>query len=76
MTACEDCGDEVIRRFCCFHCGLYICPWCWDHVHRCEPGHSRAECWCLRLKGKEKVQFLGRARQLMLEKQRVEMKAK
>ena len=42
---CEDCGDVAEgRRLRCFHCGLLVCGWCWHHVHRCEPGHTRSEC--------------------------------
>jgi hypothetical protein len=44
---CEDehCGDETpYRRFRCWHCGLLVCGWCWNHIHRCEPGHKRSEC--------------------------------
>ena len=44
MTTCEDCSDDCKRRICCFHCGLLVCPWCWHHVHRCEPGHKRQDC--------------------------------
>lgn len=44
MVECEDCGDEVKRRFTCFHCGQYICGWCWNHIHGCGPGHKRSEC--------------------------------
>lgn len=42
---CEDCGERVIgRRKLCWHCGKYVCGWCWGHVHQCEPGHSKKEC--------------------------------
>jgi len=46
MAFCEDedCEDESPRRVLCFHCGLYVCGWCWHHVHGCEPGHKKAEC--------------------------------
>lgn len=46
MTICEDfgCGNECLRRIQCVHCGLYICGWCWHHVHGCEPGHKPKDC--------------------------------
>lgn len=45
MTTCEDCGDEEVkRRTRCHHCDLMVCPWCWHHVHRCEPNHKPEEC--------------------------------
>ena len=49
MKICEDCGDECKRRMRCWHCGLFVCPWCWGHVHRCEPGHKRDECRHLKI---------------------------
>ena len=47
MPDCEDsdCGEEVRRRVLCYHCGLLVCPWCWHHLHGCQPGHTRSECW-------------------------------
>ena len=50
MPKCEDedCGDEVKRRVLCFHCGIRVCGWCWKGIHRCEPGHQRADCRDLR----------------------------
>jgi hypothetical protein len=47
MTECEDCGEECRRRTRCHHCGQLVCPWCWHHVHGCQPNHSREECWDL-----------------------------
>jgi hypothetical protein len=46
MADCEDedCGEESPRRFRCYHCGLFVCGWCWHHVHGCEPGHKKSEC--------------------------------
>lgn len=46
MPECEDdgCGEETRRRVRCFHCGLYVCPWCWHHKHGCGPSHTKAEC--------------------------------
>jgi hypothetical protein len=41
---CERCCDEAKRRILCYHCGHYVCGWCWHHECRCEPGHSRATC--------------------------------
>lgn len=44
---CEDCGDKTEareRRTHCPHCGLKVCRWCWHHVHRCEPNHTKADC--------------------------------
>jgi hypothetical protein len=44
MPDCEECGEEVRRRVWCWHCGRYVCPWCWHHIHGCGPSHTRAEC--------------------------------
>ena len=46
MVVCEDknCEEDCLKRIVCFHCGLKVCPWCWHHIHRCEPGHGKAEC--------------------------------
>lgn len=45
FLACEDCGEDPYgRRIQCVHCGLYICGWCWHHVHGCGPGHATAQC--------------------------------
>ena len=44
MPSCEDCGDDALRRHWCWHCGLKVCPHCWNHIHRCEPGHRLHEC--------------------------------
>lgn len=43
---CEDpdCGELSLRRKRCWHCGLLVCGWCWNHNHACEPGHSQTEC--------------------------------
>lgn len=41
---CEDCGGHERRRVLCFHCGMYVCRWCWNHKHQCQPGHSKQEC--------------------------------
>ena len=49
---CEDCEEEIEegqRRIRCVHCNLLVCGFCWHHFHRCEPGHSRAECWSIHL---------------------------
>lgn len=48
MRECDDCGEETSRRKRCWHCGQFVCPYCWHHVHACEPGHSRVECEDLR----------------------------
>lgn len=41
---CEDCGEPQARRKRCHHCGWLVCRWCWHHVHRCEPSHTKKEC--------------------------------
>lgn len=33
MPKCEDCGEEVKRRFKCPKCLKLICSWCWNHIH-------------------------------------------
>lgn len=50
MVQCEDkkCEEEVRRRVLCYHCGLYVCRWCWHHVHGCEPGHRKEDCRSLK----------------------------
>ena len=47
-STCEDCGDPVERRRTCWHCGRKVCGYCWQHKHRCEPGHTVKECRDLR----------------------------
>jgi hypothetical protein len=44
VSECERCGDECKRRVLCYHCGHYVCAWCWGHECQCEPGHSRKHC--------------------------------
>ena len=55
MPICEDCGDERRRRIRCYHCGLLVCPWCWRHSHRCEPGHSPKNCNHLKVVNRQKT---------------------
>lgn len=59
---CDDCAEEVPRRKRFWHCGMFVCPYCWHHTHCCEPNHSKEECKDLRdikkletSKGKEAV---------------------
>jgi hypothetical protein len=59
---CEDCGDYVPRRVLCYHCGLYVCRACWNHKHRCEPGHTPDKCASLALYRKFGRPFLMRVR--------------
>lgn len=66
MSVCEDCGDSVRRRFRCFHCGLFVCRWCWHHVHQCEPGHRRDDCTDLRKYKRLGARLLDRLRALTL----------
>lgn len=40
----EDCEEQARRRIRCFHCGLLVCPYCYHHIHRCEPGHDKKDC--------------------------------
>lgn len=64
MPECEDknCGDEAQRRVLCYHCGLYVCPWCFHHVHGCEPGHRRVECRSLKAFRQHGWSFIQRLR--------------
>jgi hypothetical protein len=41
---CDSCGEVVPRRRRCWHCGQWVCPYCWHHEHKCEPGHTKADC--------------------------------
>jgi hypothetical protein len=49
MTECERCGDECKRRKLCYHCGHYVCGWCWRHECSCKPGHKPERCVHLQL---------------------------
>ena len=49
MRECDDCGEYAKRRRRCWHCGFFVCIYCWHHIHCCEPGHTKAECESLRL---------------------------
>jgi hypothetical protein len=44
MTECERCGEECKRRRLCFHCGHYVCSYCWHHECECMPGHRPENC--------------------------------
>ena len=44
MTTCDGCGEMVRRRRRCWHCGQFVCGYCWHHEHACEPGHAKADC--------------------------------
>lgn len=61
MTVCEreNCEEETKRRKLCYHCGRYVCMWCWHHVCGCEPGHKPERCVHLNL-----LKKVGRARYL------------
>lgn len=44
---CDSCGEDIPqgqRRRRCWHCGQWVCGYCWHHEHACEPGHSKKEC--------------------------------
>lgn len=33
MKNCEDCGDAVSRRTRCKLCKIFVCRWCYHHLH-------------------------------------------
>ncbi len=68
MTMCEDsnCDSECVRRTQCIHCGLFVCRWCWHHVHRCEPGHSPLDCVQRKLIRSQGKHFLDKVREITL----------
>lgn len=68
MKECEDCGDIVKRRIRCYHCGLLVCGWCWNHVHRCEPGHKKENCYSFKAYKKYGQKVIKQLRLLMIEK--------
>jgi len=70
MIVCEDCGEAAKRRKQCFHCGLYVCSWCWHHCHQCWPGHTRERCrnwnWIKNMTPKERKEHLDQLRRRVL----------
>lgn len=68
MSTCEDvgCDNECARRIQCVHCGLYVCGWCWNHVHGCEPGHSPKDCIQRKLVKSKGKTFLSKVRERTL----------
>jgi hypothetical protein len=48
MKECDDCGEATRRRTRCWHCGQFVCRYCWHHEHACAPGHTRGACEDLR----------------------------
>lgn len=56
MSICEDCREDCRRRKVCWHCGFYVCGYCWNHIHGCEPDHEKKDCkslWNFRKFGQE-----------------------
>lgn len=74
MSICEDCGDSCRRRIRCFHCGLLVCSWCWHHVHRCEPNHTRDKCFSLQSYKRYGKEYLSRVRARVLTLKGVDIK--
>ena len=59
-------GPRQRRRWC-FHCGGFICGYCWHHQHQCAPSHAVTKCWSLRAYQKFGKHWRKRLRAVFLE---------
>lgn len=69
--ACDECEEEMEprqRRRWCFHCGGFVCAYCWHHQHQCAPQHSLTDCWSWRAYQKYGMAYRKRLRSLYLKR--------